>query len=139
MNNLIETLPKKIATRDKLFRKFKKSKLNLEEILYKETRNTAEALIKGKKRKLLQEELSENIVKPKELWKIIKKLGLPDKKDPTRNICFNTKKDLTFFRRPIANTFKNCFAKFANDLVKKPPEPTVEFGIPSLHQYYKGI
>ena len=86
MNDLIETLPKKIATRDKLFRKFKKSKLNLEEILYKETRNTAEALIKGKKRKLLQEELSENIVKPKELWKIIKKLGLPDKKDPTRNI-----------------------------------------------------
>ena len=30
----------KIATRDKLFRKFKKSKLNMEEIIYKEARNT---------------------------------------------------------------------------------------------------
>ena len=70
MNGLIERLQKKkkkIATREKLFRKFKKSKLNLEEILYKEARNTVEALIKGKK-----EELSENIGKSKELWKIIK-------------------------------------------------------------------
>ena len=31
-----------------------------------------QALIKDKKRKLLQEKLSENIEKPKELWKIIK-------------------------------------------------------------------
>ena len=40
---------------------------------YKEARNTVQALIKDKKRKLLQEKLSENIGKPKELWKIIKK------------------------------------------------------------------
>ena len=46
-----------------------------------------QALIKDKKRKLLQEKLSENnenIGKPKELWKFIKKLGLPDK---TAFIC----------------------------------------------------
>ena len=40
---------------------------------YKEARNTVQALIKDRKRKLLQEKLSENIGKLKELWKIIKK------------------------------------------------------------------
>ena len=34
-----------------------------------------QVLIKDKKRKLLQETLFENIGKPKELWKIIKKIG----------------------------------------------------------------
>ena len=63
----------KKSVRDKLFRKFWKSKLNVDKILYKEVWNTVGALIKDKKRKLVQEKLSENIGKPKELWKIIKK------------------------------------------------------------------
>ena len=46
-------IAEKIAVRDKVFRKFKKSKLNVDEILYKEARNTVQALIKDKKRKLL--------------------------------------------------------------------------------------
>ena len=72
----------KIAARDKLFRKFEKSKLSVDKILYKEARNTMQALIRDKKRKLLQEKLSKNIGKPKEFWKIIKNLGLQDKKAP---------------------------------------------------------
>ena len=64
-------IAEKIAARDKLFRKFLKCKF-LNKILYKKARNTVQALIKDKKRKLLQEKLSENIEKPKELWKIIK-------------------------------------------------------------------
>ena len=67
-----------------MFRKFKKSKFSVDE---KEARNTVQALIKDKKRKLLQEKLSQNIGKPKELWKIIKKLRLPDKKASTTSIC----------------------------------------------------
>ena len=70
MDGLMERCIKN--TKDKLFRKFKKSKLNVDEILYKEARNTMQALIKDKKRNLLQEKLSENKGKPKELWKIIK-------------------------------------------------------------------
>ena len=129
----------KIATRDKLFRKFQKSKLSVDEILYKEARNTAQALIKDKKRKLLQEKLSKNLGKPKELWKVIKKLGLPDKKAPTTSICLNTKKKLTFSPRTIANTFKKHFANLASDLVEKLPHPTGKFEIPSVSQYYKEI
>ena len=77
-------------------------------ILYKEARNTMQALIKDKKRKLLQEKLSENngnIGKPKELWKFIKKLGLPDK---TAFICLTFSQffeELTFSPTTSANTF----------------------------------
>ena len=99
----------------------------MDEILYKEARNTVQALIKDKKRK------------SKEVWKIIKKLGLPNKKAPTTSICLNTKKELTFSPRTIANTFKKHFANLASDLVKKLPDPTGKFGIPSVRQYYKGI
>ena len=45
----------------------------MDEILNKKARITVQALIKDKNRKLLQEKLSENKGKPKELWKIIKK------------------------------------------------------------------
>ena len=68
-------IAEKIAARDKLLRKSKIS--NVDEILYKEARNTVQALIKDKKRKLLLEKLSENIGKPKELWKIINNKFIP--------------------------------------------------------------
>ena len=78
----------------------------MDKILYKEARNTVQALIKDKKRKLLQEKLSENKGKPKELWKIIKKMSLPDKKAPITSIFLNTKNEFTFSPKTIANTFK---------------------------------
>ena len=99
----------------------------MDEILYKEARNTVQALIKDKKRK------------SKEVWKIIKKLGLPNKKAPTTSICLNTKKELTFSPRTIAYTFKKDFANLASDLVKKLLYPVGKFGIPSVRQYDKGI
>ena len=83
--------------------------------------------------------LSENIKKPEELYKIITKLGLPDKKALTTSICFNTKKELTYSPRATANTFKKFFPKFASDLVKKLSYPTGKFGVPSVRQCYKEV
>ena len=40
----------KIATQDKLFRQFKQSKLSAGKILYKEPRNTVQALVKDKQK-----------------------------------------------------------------------------------------
>ena len=111
----------------------------MDEILYEEARNTVQALIKDKKRKLLQKKLFENIGKPEELWKIIKKLGLLDKKAPTTSIYLNTKKELTFSPWTIANTFKKHFTNLAIDIGKKLPDPTGKFGILSVRQYYKEI
>ena len=75
----------------------------------------------------MQERLSENKRKPKELWKIIKNLGLLDKKTSTINMCFNTEKELTFSPSTIANNFKKHFANSEGDLVKKFPGTTEKF------------
>ena len=72
----------------------------------------------------MQDKLFENIGKPKKLWKILKKLGLPDKKTPAIRVCVNTKKEITFTPRRIANTFKEHFTNVASDLVNKLPDPT---------------
>ena len=54
-NNMNESfdgeIVEKIAAWDKLFRKFQKSTWSVVEILYKEARNTMQALIKGKEKK----------------------------------------------------------------------------------------
>ena len=43
-------LAEQISTRDKLFKKFKKSKLHIDELIYKEAKNTVQRLIKEKKK-----------------------------------------------------------------------------------------
>ena len=108
---------RKIAAIDKLFRKFKKSKLNVDEILYREARNTVQALIKDKKRKLFQEKLS--FCKKS----YPNKLGLPDKKAPTTSICLNSKKSWHFHPGQSQILLKKHFLNLANDLVKL-PDPT---------------
>ena len=68
--NILNQL-KEPLMQSKLLRKFRKYKLSVDEMIYNEARNNVQALIKDKKRKLLQEKLSENVEKPKELWKTI--------------------------------------------------------------------
>ena len=84
-------------------------------------------IIKDKKRKLLQEKLSENIGKPEELSKIKKKKSSPNKKAPAASICLNTKKELTFSPRTITNIFKKDFANLASGFVKKHSDTTGKF------------
>ena len=62
-------LAEQISNRDKLFKKFKKSKLHIDELIYKEAKNTVQRLIKEKKKKIFLKKLEENIGEPKELWK----------------------------------------------------------------------
>ena len=47
----------------------KKSKLHIDELIYKEAKNTVQRLIKEKKKKIFSKKLEENIGEPKELWK----------------------------------------------------------------------
>ena len=68
-----------------------------------------------------------------------KKLDLPRKNGPATSICLNTKKGMIFPPRTIAKSFKKHFANHASYLVKKLPDTTATFGIPSVRQYYKGI
>ena len=57
----------KLSIRDKLFKKLKPSRLSIDWEIYKEARNEVQKTIKQKKKQYLEETLSENIAKPKEL------------------------------------------------------------------------
>ena len=77
----------KMENRDILLRKFQKSKTHIDEDLYKSAKYNLQKLIKIKKRDFYQVKLTENIGKPKELWKTLKSLGLPSKKSCESKIC----------------------------------------------------
>ena len=62
-------LAEQISNRDKLFKKFKKSKLYIDELICKEAKNTVQHLIKERKKKCLSKKIEENIGELKELWK----------------------------------------------------------------------
>ena len=58
-----------IKTRDKLFRKFKKSKYNVDNEIFKKNRNQLQELIKRKKKNFVTQKLTENISKPRKTRK----------------------------------------------------------------------
>ena len=70
----------KLNLRNKLFKKFKKSRLHIDKELYKISKYDALKLIASKKKQaFLEEKLSETIGKPKELWESLKALSMPNK------------------------------------------------------------
>ena len=82
--------------RKKLFLKFKNSKLHIDEENYKKVKYHVQNLIWKKKK-----EFYETNLKPKELWKTLKSMGLPSKA-VTSNICLKDKNEIVF------NATKNC-------------------------------
>ena len=71
--------------------KFKKTKLYNDHIIYKKARNNIQRIIKNKKRNFIKQKLTENIGKPKELWKILRRIGASIKFKKMTNICLQKK------------------------------------------------
>ena len=67
-------LAEQISNRDKLFKKFKKSKLHIDELIYKEAKNTVQRLIKEKKKTFFSKKLEENKANPKNFGKTLRNL-----------------------------------------------------------------
>ena len=65
-----------IHTCKKLFLKFKKSKLLIDEEIYKKVKYHVQNLIRRKKREIYGTNLKQKINKPKALWKTLKCMGL---------------------------------------------------------------
>ena len=73
-------IAEKLRLRNKLLKKFKSSRLNIDWEIHKEARNDIQRLTKYKRNSILRKILVENIVKPKKLRKTLKSVGLPNKK-----------------------------------------------------------
>ena len=93
-------------------------------------------LIKQKKIEFYNAKLTDNIGKPKELWKALKNLGLPSKKSPSTNICLT--KDITtiFADKENTNIFKKFYSTIADDLVENLPPTSSIFGLSLVCQHY---
>ena len=68
-----------IKNRDKLLKKFTKSRLHFDRELYNAAEYKVHKLIFNKKKGYFENKLNECIGKPKELWKALKSLGSPKK------------------------------------------------------------
>ena len=130
-------IAEKLSVRGKLFKKFKSRSLSIDWEIYKEARNEVQRTIKQKKKQYLEEKLSENIAKPKELWQTLKQLGLPNKRNFPLNICLKNKNVLLFDSQSIAETFKKYYSSLVENLVLKLPKPLNNCGRQSGKNYYK--
>ena len=68
-----------IRNREKLLKKFKRSRLHIDKELYNAAQYKVPKMIFNKKNDYSQNKLNEFIGKPKELWKVLNSLGLPKK------------------------------------------------------------
>ena len=128
-----------IKTRDKLFRKFKKSKSNDDNEMFKKNRNQLQELIKRKKKNFITQKLTENISKPRKLWKTLKTLGLPNKNGPTTKVVLGTNEKVSLDNKENAEKFKHFYENLASNLVNKLPTSTNNYGKEQIRDFYKPL
>ena len=128
-----------INNRDKLFKKLKKSRLPLDQENYKKARYEVKKLIAEKKRNYFETKLTENIGKPKELWKTLKALGLPSKVSIATINALKDDKVVKYDPKSISKVFQTFFTNMAKTLLQKLPPPPNKYGIDSVKNFYKNL
>ena len=135
-----EEVADKINIREKYFKKFKKSKLHVDEDIFKESQKDVRNIIKKKKKDFFENKITENIGKPKELWKSLKGLGLQTKSNTTTKFCLKKNNNNNIFDpKQVANIFKDFFSNLANKLVSKLPAPPNKYGKTYFASYYENL
>ena len=128
-----------IHVQEKVFLKFKKSKLHIDEEIYKKIRNQVQKLIKKKKQNFYEINLKQKINKPKELWKTLKSMGLSSKAASASTICLKERNEIVFNDTKNCSIFKSFFPDLVQNLVSKlPPSPNV-FTESKVASYYNDI
>ena len=102
-----------------------------------EQRKYVQNLIKDKKQEFYKEKLRQNVGKPKELWKTLKSLGLPNKSSSWTKTCLSKDGIKHFDDKSNATIFKDFFCDLAKNLVSKLPSPSKKFCVSSLNLYYE--
>ena len=107
------------SVRDKLFKKFRKSKLHIDKAIYKIARYEVQKLISYKKKRFFENRLSGSVVKPKELWKTLKPLGLRSKTSVCGTTALKVKNATSFETKSTLDVFENYYSTLADNLLKK--------------------
>ena len=126
-----------IHAREKLFLKFKKSRLLIDEENYKKVKYQVQNLIRKKKSEFYETNFRQKINKPRELWKILKSMGLPSKVVIALNICLKDENEIVFNATKNCSIFQNCFSSLAHNLVSKLPLSPNIFTESKIAPYYE--
>ena len=114
----------RIKNRDKLLKKYKKSKLEVDHQIYREAKFVASTLIKSKKINYFKQKIVENTGNTKKLWKTLNSLGMPSKKGLESSVCLEKDGNISFDPGINAGIFKDFYSNLASNLVKQLPTAT---------------
>ena len=131
------TIMDEIRTRDKLHRKFINTKLEVDGLPYRSSRNKVQNLINSKKKIFIQNSLEQNKRDSKKLWKTLKDLGLPSKTKSDSKINLNINGQINSKPAEIANHFNDFYSTLADKLVEKLPIAPNKFGDNETENYYE--
>ena len=118
---------------NKLLKKFKRSRLNINKELYNAARYKVRKMIFNNKKDYFENKLNECISKPKKLWKALKSLGLPKKISSCGVSALKVNKTV------LLHGFRDYYSKLARKLLKNPPKPPNTFTLNTVFQHYQGI
>ena len=118
-----------IKNRDKLFKKFKKSKLQIDKDIYNAARYKLQKMIINKKRAFLENKLTESIGKPKDLWKTLRSLGLSSKTSSCEVNALKINNKVEHDLNSVLEGFSNYYSTLGENLVKMLPKPTNKYSV----------
>ena len=133
-----DEVAEKINVRDKLLKKFKKSKLHIDKEIYTIARHEVQKLISYKKKKFFENRLNDSIDKPKEILKVLKSLGLPNK-TACGTTALKVKNTTSFETKSTLDVFKNYYSTLAVNLLKKLPTPPNRYTYNFIIQNYRHL
>ena len=115
----------------------KTSKLHIDKEIYKIARYEVHKLISCKNIFFFENRLNDSFVKPKELLKALKSLGLPSQTSVCRTTALKVKNIISFETEPALYIFKNDYCVLADSFWKRLPTPLKRYTFNSVIQYYR--
>ena len=116
-----------------MFKKFEKSKLHVDKDIFNAARYK---LIFNKKRAFFQNKLTESIGKAKDLRKILKSLGLPNKVSFCEVKAFKIKNTVEHDVNSVLEWFKSYYSTLADNLEKLLSKPPNKYSVNTVVKYY---
>ena len=128
-------ISEKLIIRDKFFKKYKKTRLHVDKEIYKRAPYGVQNLIAKKKKEFFENKLKECIGKPKDLWKAIKSLGLPNKSGRCIVGAHTEKQVVKHDTKSILSFYSDLAGSLLAKLPKSPNRYTIKF----VSDYYKKL
>ena len=126
----------RIQVKDKLRKKYNKTKLQIDYDNFKNAQKQAKKIVKRKKCDFVKNELRENIAKPSKLWTTLKSIGLPSKSKDESKICLKENETMFFEPKETSRIFKNFYENLAQSLVDKLPPAPNKYNNETTKLYY---